>query len=153
MAALGATQTTKQQVFTTVNPLYSAQYSVDRSTSSPQLTVTLSLNNLDTSGWTTTAGAQGAWVAIGYGRLAMAAGDITICRYNYKNSATDAFVCFDGWIAANYSVMTTETQDITNVKTNVNSISSTTKLGNFSVSFTKPFKSTDGTDQDQVLTN
>ena len=67
-------------------PDFSAEwYTYDDGSNKPTLRISLKLDNIDTSGWTTTDGNFGYWVGIGFGALSMPGSDIIMCLFRYRN--------------------------------------------------------------------
>ena len=104
----------------------------------------LSLSNVNTSQWTLTDGSEGLWLGLGYNSTAAdTSSDFTLCYYNYTNSTADHFTCKGALFNQTSSQFNTSasSQIVSNVMTLLAQVppNNSSLLGNFSVSFTRPF--------------
>ena len=59
--------------------------------------MTLTIANVDYSGWSSADGTFGYWVGVGFGYKGMQNSDIVMCYYKYRGQSTadSRFYCYD----------------------------------------------------------
>ena len=120
---------------------------MDSNSSDPIFNVTLSLQNVDISGWNTTDGSQGLWLGLGYSTFTMANADFSMCFYYYNGPENSTFDCGDGKMKPSNledpPYIWDDSQDIGNITTLQQDFFPENNTANFKVQFTRPFKTND----------